>query len=83
MPGAFAASGPALFPLSGISYCTLVLRYIASLAALPLALVRDTLLGCERDTFRSVSQDILFYNHLPHLKFLPHGNYKKLENVVS
>ncbi len=29
------------------------------------------------------TQDILFHDHLPHLEFLSHGNYKKLEIVVS
>ena len=49
MPGAFAASGPALFPLSGISLYSCS-DANAPLAALPLALVRDPLLGCDRDT---------------------------------
>ncbi len=32
---------------------------------------------------RISTQDMLFHSHLPHLKFLPHGNYKKLEIVVT
>ncbi len=73
----------------------------APLAGLLLALVRDSLLGCARDTLlvihfvvpaadhtglsqrRTDTQEILFHNHLQHLKFLPHDNYKKLEIVVS